>query len=138
MKNRFSTKKLIFAVIGVFLLCVFAFACVFFAESANKFDRVTGLTLQQDGHSIVVDWDDMKCKGYRLTVQSEDGRAGTATADTNHFVIKRIEYNKEYTVRVQGVLRWQELSTGAEETIYTLKPQKITTTTDQRKRWRIL
>jgi len=130
MKNRFSTKKLIAAVIGVFLLCVVAFVFVFLAESANKFDRVTGLTLQQDGHSIVVGWDDMKCKGYRLTVQSEDGRAGTATADTNHFVIKRIEYNKEYTVRVQGVLRWQELSTGAEETIYTLKPQKITTTTD--------
>ena len=129
MKNRLSTKKLIFAVIGVFLLCVVAFVFVFLAESANKFDRVTGLTLQQDGRSIVVDWDDMKCKGYQLTVQSEGGRAGTATAETNHYVIKRIDYNQEYKIRVQGVLRWQELSAGAEDTIYTLKPQKIKTLT---------
>ena len=130
MKNKSNSKKIIIAVIGAFVLCVGAFVLIFFTGTQNVFNRVTGLTLEQENDSIIASWDPMKCMGYRLTVQSEGGRAGIAEADTNEFVIDKFNYDQEYTIRVQAKFIGGILSKGDEETIYTRKPQKIETVTD--------
>lgn len=128
--GKINKKVVAIQIICAAALCFGLFAFALFAESNNMLDHVTGLTLKQEGSTIVCKWDSIKCKGYNVSVRIDGRRAGKAYAKSNSYVLRNIKYNHEYKICVAARMGQGTTSADAEETIYTLQPQTIKTSTD--------
>lgn len=128
--NKLNKKLVIIEVLVAAAICFGLFAFILFAHSNSMLDHVTGLTLKQEGETIVAKWDKMKCKGYIITVRIDDRRAGKTHTLKNYYVLRNVKYNHEYQIKVEARMRQGTTSVAAEETIYTLQPQEIKTSTD--------
>ena len=128
--NKLNKKLVIIEVLVAAAICFGLFAFILFAHSNSMLDHVTGLTLKQEGETIVAKWDKMKCKGYIITVRIDDRKAGKTQTLKNYYVLRNVKYNHEYQIKVEARMRQGTTSVAAKETIFTLQPQDIQTSTD--------
>ena len=124
-RNKINKKLVIIEVTVAAVICFGLFAFILFAHSNSMLDHVTGLTLKQEGETIVAKWDKMKCKGYNITVLIDERRAGKTHTQKNYYVLRNVKYNHEYQFKVEARMRQGTTSVAAEETIFTLQPQDI-------------
>lgn len=88
-------------------------------------DHVAGVSIDQDGSSLVFAWNKIHSGKYEIEISCEGHRKAKESITENTYVLDDIEYLKDYKVTVSGMNEDGKMVRGTSETFFTRKPQEI-------------
>ena len=132
-KKSFKKSRRSMGII-VLLLLVLLVIAVFLLSTVLKDwrqDHVSRLYVTQKEGLIDIKWNSILSGKYRLEIEQDGNPVLTEELTRNNYRLENINYLSEYEVTIFGKNEKGEYIQGAGETIFTRKPQEITTAAEE-------